>query len=440
MTKTFSFEKKVAALIALCLCAFNAFAELSFSGTLESKAGVQRWEFAEVKEKITGELNFYSGANSAYVKGGAEFDALKATNSSYGLSARLDEAWYSYYTGIGQSDWTCSVKIGRQIEAWGKADEISIADVLCPSDYTSLSLGSYADSRLGIDGVKLSAASTSVGLDLYWVPIFKGSKLPLDKDDRLRPSACPLSYNGIELNPQTNKPDFDAENMTWGARLSFWTRIMDISLYGYYGYDHKPVANMAKAISAMTLAPSAVTVELDYYKYKMIGIDAAIPVKEFVFRLEGAGYFDKAFSFTQEAIRKNFMVARASSNFERKNSINALGGIDWTPSWATLSAQYYARKIFDYNSSLDSYDFEQGLTFSASKNFLAETLSISFSLVLNLNDFDSGYFASIAYDATDNLKLTLSGQLFVESPWTVGRNYGKYSDYSAIYLGAKFTF
>ena len=64
----------------------------------------------------------------------------------------------------------------------------------------------------------------------------------------------------------------------------------------------------------------------------------------------------------------------------RKNQVLGLAGLDWTPSggW-TITAQYVADGIIDYESDLERKDFEHQATLSIEKSILNETFTITAS-------------------------------------------------------------
>lgn len=65
-----------------------------------------------------------------------------------GFDSRLREGYVEWESG----DW--SLRVGRQILAWGRADRINPTDTLSPRDFTAL-VAEDEEQRLGIDAVRL---------------------------------------------------------------------------------------------------------------------------------------------------------------------------------------------------------------------------------------------------------------------------------------------
>ena len=80
------------------------------------------------------------------------FNARAQTSDSY-LQGRVREGYWEQ--GVG----ALSLRIGRQIIAWGRADRINPTDVLSPRDFRLLS-GDDDDQRNGIDAIQLRYAVT----------------------------------------------------------------------------------------------------------------------------------------------------------------------------------------------------------------------------------------------------------------------------------------
>ena len=107
--------------------------------------------------------------------------------------------------------------------------------------------------------------------------------------------------------------------------------------------------------------------------------------------------------------------------------------------WQAWTAQYYCDYVSGKTEKLDrSRNFNHGTTLSISKSLFAETLELSASCVLNLNDLDSAAELSAEYSLSDSIFLEAGGYIFNE-----GREkgtYGEYKDMTSVYLKARYVF
>ena len=269
--------------------------EFNYIGSLTALAGVGLAE-DNAGDFLAGQLNFdntlkaYIGdsmfcLNAAVIADGTKSQSTNGVSnfaSDDGIfSIKLKEAYFDYNGGI----W--GLRVGRQIAAWGKADGIQVADILCPQDESNMIASTYKESRLGIDALRLSFMGDFFQSDLYWIPIFTPSALPLAKKSPLRKVIFPDRYESLTLKCPEKWDDFDLpglklENSEFAARAGFYFSKFDLSFYGFYGWDDLPF------ISYTAVSENAAVVSGTYKRMGMVGADAAIPAGDFVFRLEAA--------------------------------------------------------------------------------------------------------------------------------------------------------
>jgi hypothetical protein len=421
--------------------------EASFSGSVKSAAGV--YVFGEdnaehvslAEETVSGTLDASAGSCSAYVTGNVSFDASAAAQTGTfqaadGLSAQLGEAWFSWTGGTSADGLTAGIKAGRQITAWGKADGIRIADVLCPQDLTTLYESTYSESRLGVDALKLTLSGSVFSADVYWIPVFRPSALPLENTNPLRkiliPEDVTVNSMTVPVTPGSiEKPELTFADSSYAGRVSFWLPAVDFSLYGYYGWDDTPVVTYSLIMDGYT--PTGVTVSGKYYRYGMAGFDAALPAGPFVFRTESAFFIERAFACTPET------VLTGGDSCLRKNQLMALAGIDWAHDNWTVTAQYYENIVLDWNNTIDRKMRSPGATLSVSRSFLSDTLTLALSGAVNWDDFDSCAELSADYALTDQVTLTLAADGFFPGPDGDGE-YGVYKELSNIRLSGVYRF
>lgn len=408
--------KKTSLLILLLIFALPLSAEggVDFSGEIQTIWGVgisgtnnntSAGRFLLGDTSFTGTLDAYYDKSSAFAEAAVSYDA-----TANQLDWTVNELWLDYTSSF----W--GIRIGRQKTAWGKADGIDITNVICPTDISSFSSMVSDDSKLAIDALRLSFSGNQFTVDAYWIPFFTPSKLPLDEGNKLRKfiipenTVYPMSLGTIE------KPETAIWNGEYGLKVSGYFPLMDLSLYGFYGWSDTPVMDY-------NITAQGIQLNGKYKRMSMIGIDAAIPVKEIVIRTEAAFFPQKYFSVS-----------------EQRNEISALIGLDWMPSDWTLTTQYFCDYVF---GSLDQLGrtkaYTHGMTLSVSKTLFNETLELSFSGLVNFNDLDSFISPAAEYSLSDQIKISCGAYIFLPGPENDGE-YGKYKDLSSIYIKAKFNF
>lgn len=451
-----------------------------FSGDIESLWGVGApWTDSDKSAgklslgttNFTGKLDAYYGNSSAYAEATFSYDAVNFSggNLSNGFNLSLGELWLDYT----ESFW--GLRIGRQKAAWGKADGIDITNVLCPSDMSSLAAMTGDDSKLAVDAIRLSLSGNQFTADAYWIPFFTPAALPLDEGNSLRKFIVPATVEfPIEaLNKkivipvsisQFERPELAIWNGEYGLKLSGYFSLLDVSLYGFYGWDDTPLLDYSITFGAplvpgnpATAMPNGLTVGGKYERMAMVGADAALPIGETVLRLEGAffpqRYFQKksekiieekikaSQKATKESISSGKTIEPEKVNIsEQRNQLSALAGIDWMPSGWTITAQYYCDAVFGELETLDRKEvYQHGATLSISKSLVNETLELGFSGLIGFNDFDSMLSPSVKYSLSDQIVLGLKAFIFIPGPDRDGK-YGAYKDLSSICLNAKFSF
>ena len=407
--------------------------DISESGKVQATGGMglpqsgsNAGEFLPANVWASGALNLCAENFSACVDGAFVIDATRSQSTMQILDYANDDGYFRLRLKEAWADWDggfWALRVGRQISAWGKADGLQVADVLCAKDETTLIASEYADTRLGVDAVRLSVKNDSFVADAYWIPFFTPSSLPLAKKNPLKKCVIPAYVSEVTKN-NFDIPSMSLENSEAALKLAAYFPFADFSVYGFYGHDREPLLTY-KLFYDGAGKPQSLGIFGFYKRMFMVGADAAIPIKEIVLRLEAACFPQRHFA---AAAAQQIFCGQSS---ERKNQIVALAGLDWTPSGWTITAQYCLDAICDGAQSLDRKDYVHKMSLSASKSFLQDALEFSFSGLLGLNDFDCMISAKLKYSLNDQLALTLGSDIFINS---------QYDDLSCAYIKAEWNF
>ena len=388
---------------------------IRFSGNVETLWGAgapwtdrdtARGRMTLGETSFTGKIDSYFGKSSALVEGSARYDSIEDSEDFL-----LSECW------LDCTSESLGLRVGRQKTAWGKADGIDITNVICPNDLSSLA-AMTANEKLAVDALRLSVNKNQFTADAYWIPFFTPAKLSEAKFE---------------------KPESKISNGEFGLKISGYFSVLDFSLYGFYGWDDTPFLDYE-------LATSGVNVSGEYKRMTMFGADAAVPLGETVLRIEAAFFPERNFQKSSGNIIEEKMISASNgilSEIETslcRNELSALAGLDWMKESWTFTAQYYCDYVFGELENLErEKSLQHGATLSVSKKLMADTLELSLSGVLGLNDFDSFVKPEILYSLSDQINLSAGAYVFIPGPERDGQ-YGSYKDLSTIYAKCKFSF
>ncbi len=408
--------------VLFILCGAVYAQEMEYSGSFITQAGAglpnthhNKGDFLVGQTSFDSTFKVYIEESMLYINTILLYDALEG-QSSNGVSAFVsDNNDFALHLKEAYFDWRgekLALRVGRQISAWGKADDVQIVDILCPQDESSL-YSDYQDNRLGIDAVRLSYIGESTQTDFYWIPFFTPSTLPLAEGNPLNDVMFGSFDNAPGSYSDFDRPDRDLSSSEYGARFSAYLPSFDFSLYGFYGWDDMPFY----------------TADMNgkYKRMAMVGADAAIPAGDFVFRLESA-FFPQRY------------IQASEGGTRQRNQIMALGGVDWTPAggW-TITAQYVADIVTGSDSPLDRHTYEHLATLSVEKPFLNETILLSGSFAMDLRYFSTNTELVMEYKLTDSITLSMTGEFYFAGPDKDGE-FGSYKDLSCIILKGKYSF
>lgn len=408
-----------------------AFAEIDYSGKIGTDiAAAAPWTSNGGKIPIAdlyldGKVEAYNDKCSAVFRGLVKYDFVQVTaktgelelvSGENGFGGRINEAYFDY-----DGSWW-AVRIGRQLSMWGAADNFIVSNVLCPVDQTNFNSINVTDKMLGIDAVRLSFNSSFFVADLYWIPLFTPDTLP-------------------EMNASISKPEISLVNGEYGLRFSTFFSFADFSLYGYYGWEDKPVFTYKNG-------PSQIQLEGNYERFLMVGFDSSIPAGPVTVRLEGAYYPERCFGTSAEYQIKNQIFQQMNfgtvdfskiDSYEKHNQLCGLIGLDWISGNWTITAQYFADYIFGDAKNLDRQNFDHKASLSVAYSIPSVGLDFSVAAIVGLTDFDSAVVASVEYGLTDQFKFGLAGYLLNAGPDKDGE-YGKLKEFSCLKVSASYSF
>ena len=167
------------------------------------------------------------------------------------------------------------LRLGKQIIAWGRADELNPTDVITPKDYLLLLPEGQPAYRYGVTALRadyfLTPRTRAIGV---WVPVFSPSRIPFE----IPP--------GVHLHETL--PSVAIENSSAGIKLDHSGGDVDASLSYFYGYNLLPELRVDSVASDPTSGAVTAGVDLVHTRRHMIGADFATALGRFGYRGEVA--------------------------------------------------------------------------------------------------------------------------------------------------------
>lgn len=367
-------------------------------------------------------LTATAGARVRAAPRSGDFDSFAEgfvqTDSSRGTRADLVEGWMRFSSG------DFSLKAGRQIVVWGRADRLNPADVLGSRDYTLL-VASDDEQRRGSLMVQARLGLGEFTLDGYWLPEFRATRFPLDPD--------PAGAAVIRDEQVHDRGQFALKLDRSGGSV-------DWSLGWFHGTDR--TRDFARvAVPAQSPAGVFTGVQQRFPQVDVVSGDAAGTIGRFGWRAEIAWNRYRG----------------ADTIFRKNDNIWLVAGFDTDVAggW-NVNLQYSLRRIFDFadprlvadpvdravaaqsaavNNQLDRT--QHGMTARVAHKWLQDTLDFELSTIVYFQTGDAAIRPKLSYAINDKLRVTVAADVFVGPRLSY---FGRVRDLSAGFLQLNYGF
>ena len=361
------------------------------------------------RTRARGELKLEKGAASLFLSLNATYNGILKERT--GLELR--EAYLSYAKG------NFDLRVGRQIVVWGVADALRVTDCVSPFDYTEFLAQDYDDIRMPVNGLRAKYTIGSVTLEAVCNPVVDFFVLPTDERNpwAIRLPSAPLPYT-IDL--ESGKPEKKIKNMEFGGRASVNLSGIDFSVSALRTWNKHPALCPALSDDRQSLRING-----QYRRMTMLGADCSLPVGQFVLRAEVAEYIGEA------------QGGGLGQNAVRRNTLNALAGVDWYPGndW-NVSVQYDHKYISGNLAALSAYRNAGLATARLLKELLHNTLKLSTFAYIDVANGGIFNRLSAAYSLNDQIELTAGYDYFHAHKGT----FAMYSKNSEAWVKMKYSF
>ena len=344
-----------------------------------------RADWMASRTRARGELKLEKGAASLFLSLNATYNGILKERT--GLELR--EAYLSYAKG------NFDLRVGRQIVVWGVADALRVTDCVSPFDYTEFLAQDYDDIRMPVNGLRAKYTRGSVTLEAVCNPVADFFVLPTDERNpwAIRLPSAPQPYT---TDLESGKPEKKIKNMEFGGRASVNLSGIDFSVSALRTWNKLPALCPALSGDGRTLHING-----QYRRMTMLGADCSLPVGQFVLRAEVAEYIGEA------------QGRGLGQNAVRRNTLNALAGVDWYPGndW-NISVQYCHKYTSGNLATLSVYRNAGLATARLSKELLHNTLKLSTFAYIDVASGGIFNRLSASYSLNDDIELTAGYDYF----------------------------
>ncbi|MBU2630141.1 MAG: DUF1302 domain-containing protein, partial [Proteobacteria bacterium] len=324
-----------------------------------------------------------------------------------------------------------SVRLGRQIIAWGDSDYARITDVINPRDLTQPGLIDLEDARLPVAALRLSALFESWSVEVVTLHEHPGSRISGKGSDFDYYTL--LRNPGISINDK-HTPDFGFEDTGVALKVTHGFNGGDISFVAADTFDDQPYLRYNGIKNGiMVFTP-------EYDRVATLGISSSLVKGSSLFKVETAFIKDKK-------IMRNDFLSQISSGLaaslvetvSSQDRILALAGIEYT-GFTDLRLSFEAQMIHTLNhqSYLSVKENEYISYFQATKDLFNETLELDLFWVY-MNPGDGNIIRlSGTWDIFDALSVQ-AGIVFYESV-NAASDIHPYKDRDRIFIRVKYSF
>lgn len=295
-----------------------------------------------------------------------------------GDKARLREG----YVDVGGDDW--SLRLGRQLIAWGRADRINPTDYFSPRDFTLL-VPEDDEQRRGIDAALAQYHLNDSNRLSLVIARFEPHRMP----QGLLPA-------GIERSAE---PD-DAEV---AVKYDHIGNFLDWSISYYDGYDRFSRYRLFQNANELP------RIHADYELLNTWGFDAAAAVGSWTLRTE-LTHSQQARAQTGDEVSITRAIVGVDHDFLDTANINVQWFSNHREHTSKIPIVVYQERLARLNSEFGFHD--QGITLRVSNRFLNEQLKVELSSILDTQKHSYVIRPRIIYAVNDQIKITTGADVF----------------------------
>jgi hypothetical protein len=304
---------------------------------------------------------------------------LRADDDAYRITSSLREGYIE--AGFNHA----TLKVGKQILIWGEADTAIVTDVVSPRDLSELAFKSLEDSRVG---------QTMVTLDLYGAYGTMSAFVNPDPGIDELPEPGTEYYVAVPMPDvtQLNEDKPDADDAEYGLRWKRTIRQSDIAIMAADLVTNQPVLRY----QGLTASGGKRLIK-EYQRYKMAGFAGNLSIGNFIWKAELAYAWNRPFQ------REDQNSGWAAVD---KDTLDIALGMEFSPAsrlW-TFTLEAANKHVLQWDDNLlNQQQNETAVTGIISRSLLNETLSIEYTILMQLQSKDTFQKLRTDYEITDNM-------------------------------------
>lgn len=295
-----------------------------------------------------------------------------------GDKARLREG----YVDIGSDDW--SLRLGRQLIAWGRADRINPTDYFSPRNFTLL-VPEDDEQRRGIDAALVQYHLNDSNRLSLVIARFEPHRMP----QGLLPAGIVRSA----------EPD-DAEV---AVKYDHIGNFLDWSISYYDGYDRFPRYRLFQNVNELP------RIHADYESLNTWGFDAAAAAGSWTLRTE-LTHSKQERAQTGDEISITRAIVGIDHDFLDTANINVQWFSNHREHTTKMPIAVYQEGLDRLNSEFGFHD--QGVTLRLSNRFFNEQLKVELASILDTQKHSYVIRPRITYAVNDQIKITMGADIF----------------------------
>lgn len=295
-----------------------------------------------------------------------------------GDGARLREG----YVDLGADEW--SLRLGRQIIAWGRADRINPTDYFSPRDFTLL-VPEDDEQRRGIDAALVQYHVGDINQLSLVVARFEPHRMP----QGLLPA-------GIVRSEEPDEAEI-------GVKYDHIGNFFDWSVSYYDGYDR---------FSRYRLSPSVNHLPQIYADYESLntwGFDAAAAIGSWTLRTELTRSQQKRAQTGNDVSITRVVVGADYAFFDTAN-INVQWFSNHREHTSRIPIAIHQDGLDRLNSEFGFHD--EGITLRISNRFLNEVLKVELSSIFDTQNHSYVVRPRVTYTLNDQIRISMGADAF----------------------------
>jgi hypothetical protein len=273
------------------------------------------------------------------------------------------------------------IKIGSQINVWGKADTMAVTDVVSPKDASEFIFFKIEDARFGQWMVSSTVYQDNSSLFVFLNPLPGTDKMPDANTHYFRPIPGKANYTLVEDAPELG-------DMEAGVKIDHFFSKTEASLMAGRFYANSPVYETKEQT----------IVHETYPAYTMIGMAVSQAFESFLIKFEMA--FKKEFPLQGMDVNGGYLSIES-------DVMDGAAGIEYNANGAYfMSLELSNRHIFTDRSSLvQNRQDSASLYYTLTKDFFYETLSLEYNFYFHLQEQNHFHNFQATYDLTDAIEI-----------------------------------